>query len=151
MHSARVLSCAKGQEALPQGQRQCYSWLFGKKWICYVQKRKRWFDLFHYLMKITWWCYCFQIHWSVLQFGILWGMLDSLKTHPPCVGSSAIVLQLGSLYFFFFFSVSTHSLLRLWEVLRVNSSAGHMAVLLLSETKGRRCGFGALWCMPSKR
>lgn len=151
MHSARVLSCAKGQEALPQGQRQCYSWLFGKKWICYVQKRKRWFDLFHYLMKITWCCCCFQIHWSVLQFGILWGMLDSLKTHSPCVGKlSNCSLACVAVFFFFLFCFHPQPVKTLGSA-QSYSSAGHTAVLLLSETKGKRCGFGALWCMPSKR
>lgn len=84
MHSACVLCCAKGQEVLPPGLRQCYSWLLrGEMDLSGADKRRVVWPV-SLLVKITWWSVCFQINWSVLQFSVLWGTRGTLNTHP-CV------------------------------------------------------------------
>lgn len=145
LHLACVLSCVKGREALPPGRRQrCIPGCGGEKWICYVQIRKRWFDLFHYLVKITQWCHCFQINLSGLQFSVLWGKCGSLKMRPPCVGKLGNYSLAWVVVFFFPFflfppTASQDSLVKCSERQRGCTHGSSFS----SPHKGKALGF---WC-----
>ena len=119
MHSARVRSCAKGQEVLPPGQHNTIPGSWGEKRICQVQIRQGWFDLFHYWWKLPGGL-CASRLIGLFCNSVSCGEHGARWTHITLVfGSSATVFQLGLLYFFLLvFSVSTHSLLRHCELLR---------------------------------
>lgn len=147
MHSARVQSCAKGQEVLPPGQHNTIPGSWGEKRICQVQIREGWFDLFHY-----WW----KLPGGLCASRLIGLFCNSVScgehgAHITLVfGSSATFPAWVAVFFSVcFFCFHPQPIKTLWSAQRY-SSAVHTPVLLLPETKGRRCGSGALWYVPSK-
>lgn len=150
-HTDAFCTCAvlcKRSRSTASRATQYYSWLLrGETDLSGADKRRVVWPV-SLLVKITWWSVCFQINWAVLQFSILWG---TRGTHHPCVWKLSNCFPAWVAVFFSvcFFCFHPQPIKTLWSAQRY-SSAVHTPVLLLPETKGRRCGSGALWYVPSK-
>ena len=103
MHFACVPSCAKGQEVLPPGQRQCCSWLFrGEMHLSGADKRRVVWPV-SLPVKITWWSVASRLT-GVFCNSVSCGELGHAEhTSPLCLEAQQLFCSSSCCIFFCLF------------------------------------------------